>query len=414
MPELLIRPGANDHEVISDLLTPGAGAILLPGARPLINRLVLDAHVAKARPVFAQTAEHAGVPVLVDPLTIYLQGELREADKWSQLPFGEARKLTADELSNPFRREKLVSEVVAFEIEQGATAIIPPYCYASSPSDPFFALSLELLRATSRYMARNGIALPVIPVFCVRLQSFGPEKAWQEGVDRFANVALDLGPEAIAVCLSPAGDLKNDSYSKVFRLFATTRRVKMTGTRVFAWRQGIYGPGLVAAGIDGYETGIGTRERTNLAQTISSRKPPKPGKKPSGGAGPGIYLEPLRRSVISTIGETLLGHRSMRPKLMCDDERCCPNGAASTLDQRRHHAVRSRSRELAALENQPHISWRLNQVGKDSRAAADLAIQANDVLKQAKIKERVGTSGYEALAGVMDFLQASAEEVDAA
>lgn len=414
MPELLIRPGTNDHEVIRDLLTPGAGTVLLPRTRPLIDRLVLDAHVARARPDFAEAARHAGVPVLVDPLTVFWQGELREADKWSQLPFGRARQLQPDELANRFRREKLTADTVNFQIEMGATAVVPPYTYASSPSDPYFEVGLEMLRSTSRYLARNGIALPVIPVFCAQLQSFGPEKAWNEGIDRFVSVAVDLGPEAIAVCLSPVGALNKDSYNKVFRLFAATRRVKWTGTRVFAWRQGIYGPGLVAAGIDGYETGIGTREQTNLAQTISSRKPPKPGKKPTGGAGPGIYLEPLRRSVVSKVGETLLGHRSMRPKLMCDDERCCPNGAASTLDQRRHHAVRSRSRELAAIEHQPHISWRLHQISKDARSAAALAVQANAVLKEAKIKERIGVPGYEALAEVMDFLQSSAEETEAA
>jgi hypothetical protein len=414
VPELLIRPGANDHEVIKDLLAPGAGTILLPRARPLIDRLVLDAQVAEARPDFAETARERGVPVLVDPLTIYLQGELREADKWTQLPFGDARKLTAEELGNPFRREQLVAAVVDFEIAHGATAIIPPYPYLTSPADPFFEVALDMLKATSRYMTRNGIALPVVPIFCAQLKSFGPEKTWQSGIDRFANVALDLGPEAIGVCLSPAGSLRNDSYNKVLRLFAATRRLKQSGTRVLAWRQGVYGLGLVAAGVDGYETGIGTREQASIAAAITSRKPPKPGKKASGGAGPGIYLEPLHRSVISKVGETLLGNRSMRPKLMCDDERCCPNGAASTLDQRRHHAVRSRSRELAAIENQPHISWRLHQIGKDARAAANLAVQANDVLKDAGLKERIGTPGYEALAGVMDFLQASAEEADAA
>lgn len=414
MPELLIRPGENDHEVIGDLLTPAAGAILLPGARPLIDRLVLDAHVAAARPEFAETAREVGLPVLIDPLTLFWQGVLREKDKWSKLPFGDARKLSPEELSNPFRREQLVAATVDFQIDNGATAIIPAYTYASSPGDPFFQISLDFLRATSRYMGRNGIALPIIPIFCAQLQSFGPEKSWREGIDRFASVALDLGPEAIGVCLSPAGNLKDDSYNKVFRLFAATRRLKKTGTRIFAWRQGIYGPGLVAAGIDGYETGIGTREQAQLARAIGSRKPPKPGKKSGGGGGPGIYLEPLRRSVSSKVGETLLGDRSMRPKVMCDDERCCPNGAGSTLDQRRHHAVRSRSRELAAIESQPQMTWRLHQIQKDARAAADLAVQANEVLKQAKIKERIGTPGYEALAGVMEFLLASAEDVEAA
>lgn len=413
MPELLVRPGINDHEVIKDLLAPGAGTILLPRARPLIDRLVLDAQVAEARADFAEAARDAGLPVLVDPLTIYLQGELREADKWVGLPFGEARKVTAEELSNPFKREALVARVVEFEVSRGATAIIPPYPYVSSPTDPFFQVALDMLRATSRFMSRNGIALPIIPIFCAKLQSFGPEKTWKDGIDRFANVALDLGPEAIGICLSPVGAIKDDSYNKVLRLFAATRRLKQTGTRVIAWRQGIYGPGLVAAGIDGYETGIGTREQANIAGAITARKP-KPNKKSSGGAGTGIYLEPLHRSVISKVGETLLGHQSMRPKIMCDDERCCPNGVASTIDQRRHHAVRTRSRELAEIENQPHESWRLHQISKNARAAANLAVQANSVLKDAGLKERLGTSGYEALAGVMEFIQAESGKTEAA
>lgn len=414
MSELLIRPGQNDVEVIRDLLAPGGGDSLTPHRRPLIDRLVLDGQVAKARPAFAQAARDAGLPVLIDPLTIYLQGELREADKWSQLPFGEARRLSCEELRNPFRREQLVAEVVDFEVEQGATAIVPPYPYVSSPSDPFFEFSLDLLRATARYMSRNNISLPIVPVFCARLQTFGPEKSWADGIDRFANAAVDLGPEAIAICLSPAGSLRHDSYNKVLRLFAASRRLKKSGTRIFAWRQGIYGPALVAAGLDGYETGIGTREQANIASAIGSRKPPKPGQKPSGGGGPGIYLEPLHRSVISRVGETLLGHRSMRPKLMCDDERCCPNGAASTIDQRRHHAVRSRSRELATIENQPHVSWRLHQIGKDAKSAANLTVQANAVLKEAGLNDQVGAKGYEALAKVVDFLQASSEEAEAA
>ena len=126
-------------------------------------------------------------------------------------------------------------------------------------------------------MSKAGIALPVMPVFCAQLKGLGAESTWADGIDRFTKTALDLGPEAIAVCLSPSG-AAGDSYSKVFRLFAAVRRVKRSGVRVIAWRQGIYGLGLVAAGIDGYETGIGTREQSDVSAVINSRKPPKHGK----------------------------------------------------------------------------------------------------------------------------------------
>lgn len=325
MSELLIRPGPNDHKVIQDLLAPGGASVFLPRARPLVDRLVLDAHVARARPEFAEAASSVGLPVLVDPSTPFWQGELREKDRWAQLPFGRAEKLNASDLANPFVREALVAQVVDFQIEQGATAIIPPYLYVVSPADRLFELALEFLRATGRYMARERLALPLIPVLCGQLKGFGSERTWRAGIDRFVSVAVDLGPEAVGVCLSPAGT-GSDSYSKVLRLFASSRRIKLSGAKVIAWRQGIYGPGLVAAGLDGYETGVGTRELCNISSSIASRKPPKPGKKAGGGGLPGIYLEPFHRSVSSRVGETLLGHRSMRPKVMCDDERCCPMG----------------------------------------------------------------------------------------
>jgi hypothetical protein len=414
MAELLIRPGINDHEVIQDLLAPGGAAILLPNSRPLIDRLVIDAHVAQARPELAEAASAAGVGVLIDPLTPLWQGELRAQDKWAQLPFGTAQVLDGGRLGNPFVRKDLTARAVSFQADQGATAIIPPYPYVSGPNDPMFQVGLDFIRGTARYMREAGIALPMIPVLCAQLQRFGGEKSWRNGIDHFTNVAVDLGPESIALCLSPAGN-GADSYNKVRRLFAAARHVKQTGVGVVAWRQGVYGHGLVAAGLDGYETGIGTREQCNIAGSIASRKPPKPGtKRRGGGPSVGIYIEPLRRSVSPRVGETLLGHRSLRPKVMCDDERCCPDGAASTLDQRRHHAVRSRAREMAALEAQPHVAWRLHQVAKDARAAQDLAIQANRVLREAGIPEQLGTANMASLAQVTEHLQAELSGTEAA
>ncbi len=61
--ELLIRPGQNDHEVVANLLAPGAAAVLLPRDGPVIGRLVVDAQVAPRRPEFAEAAATAGIPV---------------------------------------------------------------------------------------------------------------------------------------------------------------------------------------------------------------------------------------------------------------------------------------------------------------------------------------------------------------
>jgi len=412
MAELVIRAGHNDHDVVAGLLAAGGRAVYLPHQRPLIGRLVVDAHVAARRPIFADAAAEAGIPMLVDPLTPLWQGELREEDKWAQLPFGQARRLTADDLADPQRREELVAQVVDLQLEQRATAIIPPYPYVESPSDPWFDRTLQLLRATARYMRSNAIGLPIVPIFCAQLRSFGPEKSWRDGLTRFALTARDLGPQFIGFCLSPING--RDRYAKVFHLFQAARHLQGFGTSVIGWRQGLYGPGLVASGLAGYETGIATSELCNVRSTIQSRKPPKPGQKRSGGGGVGIFLEPLGRSVSGPAGQVLLGELSMRPKVMCDDERCCPHGPQSTLDHSREHAVRSRARVLANLEAMPHSTWRLQAVAKDARGAATLATQANKVLEKAGRKERLSVVGMESLARVADHLRSEEANLRAA
>lgn len=404
MPELLIRPSRNDHKVVADLLAPGGAAIVLPNSRALIDRLVLDAPMAALHPELAEVAATAGTGVLVDPLTFLWQDETKASSGWAQLPFGSAAKLTAQDLCNPFTREALIEQVVQFQIEHGASAIIPPYPYVTSVGDAFFDVAIDLLAATASYLRRNSIALPVLPILCAR-NAFAGERAWTAGLDRFINAALDIGPEAIGLCLTPLG-AQDDSYSKVVALFTAMLHVKGRGVKLIAWRQGIYGPGLVAAGIDGYETGIGVGEKADVSGYLRARRPPKPGSTPSsGGGGTPIYLEPFHRSFLPEVAETLLGDRAMRARILCEDERCCPDGVNSTLDHRREHAVRSRARELAMLEGLPHTSWRLHQIAKDARSASTLAKQANQVLKREKVRQSIKTAGYEALAQTTDYLR---------
>lgn len=404
--ELLIRPGPNDHEIVADLLAPGGAGVLLPNARPVISRLVLDAHTAAHRPQFAEATAEAGVPLLVDPVTPLWQGQLRENDRWAQLPFGQAECLEAGALTNVKRREQLVAQAAEFQVAQGATAVIPPYPYVAAPDDPWFEWALDMIRLTARWLRNEGIALPLAPVLCARLQGFAAPRSWGQGIDRFARTALDLGPQFLGLCLSPVKP--SDSYPKLLRLFEAAARLRSYGTPVIGWRQGLYGPGLVAAGLDGYETGIATRESCDIRSSVTSRKPPKPGQKRGGGGVPGIYVEPLGRSISPQASEALFVHDSLRVKIMCDDQRCCPKGPTSTREHRREHAVRTRARGLANLDALPHPTWRLHQVTKDAHEAVTLADQANRALESAGLSERISPKGMEALARVSDHLRTAA------
>jgi hypothetical protein len=392
MSDLLIRAAMNDHLVVGDLLASAPGP-RLAARRPRISQLVADAHVAEARPMLADLAQGAGVPYLVDPDTPFLQTGVAPDDRWAQLPFGRSDPMAVGDIDV----DRLVAQVVEFQLDKGATTIIPPYFYASSPTDPWFMVSLALMDHTAEHLERNGIRLPVLPVFCAQLQSFSNSVTWSIGVDRFADRVKGIDGSSIALCFSPAG-AGQDGYGKVRRLFDTARRAKSLDLRVIAWRQGIYGPALVAAGLDGYECGMGTGEQTNIARQQSSRKPRDDGSS-GGGGGAGIFIETLGRSVPRRVGQILLGETSMRPKVMCDDEGCCPSVTA-TLDKPRHHAVVTRARLLAELVDQPAARWRLNHIAREATAALTIATQANRVLEAEGAKERIKARNLEALAQV--------------
>ena len=150
---------------------------------------------------------------------------------------------------------------------------------------------------------------------------------------------------------------------------------------------------------------LGTGERADVRAMIARRGPRPAGQARGGGGQTMVYLEPLGRSVPRPIAETLLGDRGMRARLMCDDERCCPDGISSLLDDPRPHAVRSRARRLAQLDQMPHRSWRLHQVAKDARVAASLARRSSLVLRSAGLNIRLEPAARHALARVGEFLR---------
>lgn len=395
MAQLLIRPSLNDHQVIADLLAPPPMPTIRR-SRPPIAQLVVDSHIAVQRPTFAESANEAGIPFLVDPTTMFLQSDVDPTSSWAKLSFATARPLTVDEIDV----DELIEQVVQFQFEQGATRIIAPYLYASEPSDPAFAMSIRLLASTAHYVRNNDVPLPVVAILCGQLRKFAAVQALDAGVERFVDAAEAHDAQSVGLCFSPLG-APGDSYSKLVGLFLVASRVTRAPMSVVAWRQGIYGPALVAAGLAGYETGIGIGEQTNIARQQANRRAKDKAKRTGG--GPGIYFDQLGRSVPKPAAEVLLGVNEMRPKLMCDDEGCCPT-VAETLDNGRPHAVRSRARQLAELGEQPHRRWRLHSVARQAHTAATLAKQANRVLDAAGVKQKIGTKSLEALSQVLTEL----------
>lgn len=404
MSQLLIRPGHNDHRLVESVLAPGG---VVKNLRPVIGQLVLDAPLAASQPLFAAAAQNSGTPVLIDPLTFLLQTEVDPSDSWSKLPFAIAREVELDTWQDLSFQDHLVKETVRFQLEHGATSIIPPYPLIGDDSD-LVDVAIDLMRRTRKWLSKDGTRMPLVPVLCLSRPRRVSDVPWHKRLQILTAGAQEVRAGSVALAISGTGSA-DDSYDAVHTVVSGTRYVAQQDLRVVAWRQGLLGPAAVAAGATGYECGIGSRERCDVRGLQQRRKPRL--KKGSGGAPPGIYIELLGRSLPRKLFEKLAQDRQVQARLVCTDHACCPDGLDSTLADSRRHAIVSRARGLSELDAMPSSAWRLNAIAREAERGALLAELATKTLQEAGSTDRVQAKALNSIASVADFMRQEGDQV---
>jgi hypothetical protein len=403
--DLFVRAGRNDNRVIEELVAPATAGVPFGGRRVPMRALVVDAPTAAVQPALREAAEAAGLPLLIDPLTHLFQDEQAPASGWAALDFADPQAHTAQHFSDDSVLTTLVAQSLAFQLEHGASILVPPYFYAKSPEDPWFGVQIAANRRTADYLAAERINLPVAPVFAGNLRAFGSHRSWAAGVEEFLRSLTKLNVRYVPLALSSSRAPQGDTEDRLGAYLATVRHMGAVAP-VIAWRQGQYGLAAVAAGAIGYQTGLGTDERCDLAEFTRARRPKPP---PEPGKGPQmtkrIYLGRFGRSVSGRVAEALLSSGYLRGTLTCADSACCPDGVSSMTSDWRQHAVRSRARELDELRQMPDAAWRLNHVSRLAERAADDARAANEILAKTTVADRLPEASFRALTTVADALR---------
>lgn len=407
--DLLIRAGRDDHKVIEHLCAPVIAGLGSPRSLPLTG-LVVDAPTIVARPQLRTIAQNAGLPLLIDPLTPLLQDTQAPKHAWARLPYATPDKVTPEQLNSELAQDRLIDGVIGFQREHGSTVLIPPYPYIDKRSSGWFPLTLQLLQRTARYLDRESIDLPVAPVFAASLREFGPHASWPGGIDRFTALAASMNLRHVNLSLSWS-DPRNATYNALALLITTGRHVS-EHHRTIAWRQGLYGAALTAAGLNGYETGPGPGEACHYPAYAAARRPTAAtddDENAQHGGSAYTYFTPFNRSVQRRAGQTLLADPQLRGSLVCDAETCCPDGATSMINSWRHHAIRARAREIHDLAAMPATAWRLNKVARAAELHADTARLATDLLRRSQVKGTVPHTTFRALSRVADELRTTPE-----
>jgi len=187
-------------------------------------------------------------------------------------------------------------------------------------------------------------------------------------------------------------------------------------TRVISWRQGLYGLASVAAGADGYETGICIGESyhypNHQIRHAAATNRPKADRGRSG-AGAYVYLETMNRSIARTVASALLADDFLQGQLICSDPvYCCPDGAESMMRDWRGHAIRARARQLKAMADMPGtIKWRLKMIADDATRAQVASAAANELLAEQSIARRLPVDTFTALHHAAEVMRGVEQQV---
>jgi hypothetical protein len=362
MAELLARVGHHDVARIEHVL---AGPVT---ERP--HRIVVDAHFPLMGDRLRTAAAVAGVPYIIDPQTFYLQDYQHPSRKWPNLPFGRSPALRPADVCVPGVARAIAEAVIDYQITHGATALIAPYVHARKRNDEWLLAQAELWRATRDYLTSRDLRLPTIAVIAIGWRLLD-RATWPDGLSLLGDALLELNPDEVALAGSDvdAGAHPEDRVATfVAAVQGLSRRFP-----VIAWDQGTLGEVAVAAGGVGYLTGIGFRERCQLARAMTQLRQPRT---PGGVARP-VYIEGLRRSIPKKTVQGLLTSSTAAALLTCGDPSCCPDGRLALHGDSSGHALRSRLRTLRSVASPDQAAWRWHQIVETATAGVEIVHRLN-------------------------------------
>ena len=223
--------------------------------------------------------------------------------------------------------DRLVANVIDFQLATGASAVITPYVHIGSATDGWSEVQALLFRRSRRYLDERQIRLPVIAPIALSWRLLGRTQ-WAGVLDRLVVALNQLGPTEVALAGSKVHSGVHADH-RLADMYAATAHLSRSWP-IIAWRQGLFGEACVAAGAVAYESGIGWGETCDLPQRMSGhRSPPSDGF----GARP-VYVDRLGLSLPKRTVQALISDGSLAARLTHMNMSCCPTGGEPFLATR--------------------------------------------------------------------------------
>src|SRR2546425_675425 len=336
-PAVYMRPGHNDHRLLSQLLSEG---------RAGIAGVVFDAAFVDEQKDLLAAINQRNLWSILDSRALELSTQGGFTSRRRSLPWAGQRPHLPSDLEGA-RGKEFVQQLVQFVLEYKYSAVLAPAHYlARGFGDAWFKIDVSLLEFLRAEFDRNGAKDVAIyyPLSVPTSVLFDAAQRIAIKLQFKSTVEIDGLWLSVHPFGGSSGHLSLENYIRAARDLQESN-IALVGERV-----GAVGPALLAFGaLGGLSLGVSSGESFDYKRLLKKMAAAK-------GFAPhrGVLLEALGMSLDPKSAKAFFENRTLRAQYGCKDTGCCRQGTSDTLKDPRRHFVLSRLAEVSTLSAAPY------------------------------------------------------------
>jgi hypothetical protein len=378
---LFLRPGHNDHRVVSQLLSEG---------RSSITGVIFDPANLSPQEELRSEVRQRNLWAIVDTRLMELATPSGHTKRRAALPWASQTPHQPQDLSGA-AGGNAAGLMVEFAAKFGFNGLLIGHYLERGANDTWFAIDLVLLRELRRQLDLRGLVdVALYYTLAVPTEIFHDAK--QRAVLKAGLQELDL--DGLWLRIHPFGAASG--HITLQRFLRACQDLHSLNLPLIVEKAGSIGLPLLAFGaVSGIETGVSSGDKFDFGRLAKQPTVGKTGFAPHAR----VYIPELGVFLERDVASVFFSNRSHKATYGCHNSACCRRGSTDTLIDPRRHFVITRMEEVGAISQVPAALRSTQYLETMLRPATDRlgrVIQSN-IPEQIKIrleKERRRLDGW--------------------
>jgi hypothetical protein len=332
---LFLRPGHNDHRVLSQLLSEG---------RSSMTGVVFDPTSISAQEELRSEVRQRNLWAILDTRLMELATPNGYTDRRSTLPWAGKVPHRPQDLSGA-GGQSAAAAIVGFVAKYGFNGVLIGHYVQRGAQDVWFAIDLALVRELRRQLDVRGLE-DVALYYTLAL----PTSLFHDPIKRAEIKAGLQGVEIDGLWLRVHPFGAASGHITLQRFIRSCRDLHSLGLPLVVEKAGSIGLPLLAFGaVSGIECGVSSGDKFDFGRLNRARDHQKKAFAPHAR----VYLPGLGIFLDRETATAFFANRSLKASFGCQNTSCCRRGSQDTVSDPRRHFVFTRMEEIGAIGQVP-------------------------------------------------------------